>query len=144
MVRIIRVALIALSVLVLLGTVVFLVLDWRYIPDSVPMHFSFDGAVEGYGPKAALLLLPVLNAVAIAALSFSRTIRVRTFRRERHIPAPPLLMPLVCLPLTLGIAYLTVCAALSRPLGAWFLPVFLVASMLPLVVYSVRMLAGPR
>ena len=140
MVRIIRIVLAAFCVLMLLGAVVFLVLNWRHIPDQIPMNFSIKGEVVGYGSKASLLLLPVLNAVAIAALFFSRTIRIRTLGRERRIPAPPLLMPLICLPLTLGITYLTVCSALSRPLGVWFFPVFLATTLLPITAFSVYLI----
>lgn len=137
MVRIIRILLTVFCVLVLLGTVAFLALNWRHIPDRIPTHFSIKGAVDGYGPKASLLLLPAISAVAVVALSFSKTIRINTLKRTRRIPAPPLLMPLICLPLTLGISYLTVCAALSRPLGAWFFPVFLTTTILPIAAFSV-------
>jgi hypothetical protein len=125
---------------VLLGTVAFLALNWRYIPDQIPVNFSVKGELEGYGSKASLLQLPLLNTVAIASLSFSKTIRISTLKRTRRIPAPPLLSPLVCLPLTLGIAYLTVCAALSRPLGAWFFPVFLAATILPATAFGVYLI----
>lgn len=140
MVRIIRIVLSIFCVLVLLGTVVFLALNWRHIPGRVPMHFNIRGEVDGYGAKAALLALPAVNAVAIVSLYLSKTIRIRSLGRERRVPAPPLLMPLICLPLTLGISYLTVCAALARPLGAWFMPVFLGATLLPLVLYCVLVL----
>lgn len=140
MVRIIRAVLMAFCILVLLGTVAFLALRWGQIPSRVPMHFDLRGEVNGLGPKAALLLLPAINAVVIAALSFSGTIRLSIPGHVRRIPAPPLLSPLVCLPLTLGVTYLTVCTALSRPLGAWFLPVFLAATILPITAFSVYLI----
>lgn len=142
--RIIRAALIALSVLVLLGTVVFLAVYWKRIPDRVPMRFDGRGEIVGWGAKASLLLLPVLNAVLTVALSFAKTVNFSTLRRVRRYPAPPLLFPLMSLMLTLGLSYMTVCIALVRPLGLWFTPVFPVVSMLPLVVYIVQMLAGAR
>lgn len=142
--RILRVALIALSVLVLLGTVVFLAVYWKHIPDRVPMRFDGRGEIVGWGAKLSLLLLPVMNAVLTVALSFAKTVSFSTLRRERRYPAPPLLFPLMNLMLTLGLSYMTVCIARARPLGLWFTPVFPVVSMLPLVVYIVRMLAGPR
>ena len=138
--RIIRMVLTVFCVLVLLGTVAFLLLRWGGIPDQVPMHFNFKGEADGYGSKTALFLMPAINAVVIVSMCFAKTIRIRTLRRARRIPAPPLLLPLISLPLTLGISYMTVCIALARPLGAWFMPVFLATTILPIAAFSVYLM----
>ncbi len=137
MTRLIRIALNALCALALLAVVVFLLLYWKHIPDSVPMRYDMRGQVEGWGAKGTLFLLPALGAVLLVVLSFAKTIRVRSLGRERRLSAPPLLFPLIMLPLVLGLCYITVCSALLRPLGVWFLPTFLGTTLLPTLAATV-------
>src|SRR4051812_31725088 len=52
--------------LVMLVPAVYLVLLWKHIPQTVPMHFDLKGNVNRYGSKNELLMLiaglTVLNA----------------------------------------------------------------------------------
>ena len=134
--RIIRIAAEALCLTLLLGTVIFLIVFWKNIPDSVPSHFNAAGQIDGYAGKKTLILLPVMMAVIYAALSLVKTMRFRSLGREVRVPAPLLLFPAMKLAILTGFSYMTVCSALSRPLGAWYLPVFLVLILGPMVVYS--------
>ena len=135
--RIIRIALEVLSLLILLGTVAFLIIYWKRIPAQVPMHFNGRGEVEGMSGKVALLVTPVVMAVVYVSLFFTKTMRFRSLGREVLLPAPALLFPTMKLALLAGLAYLTVCAALVRPVGAWFLPIFLAATLLPMLIVTV-------
>ena len=139
--RITRILIEALCLLLLLGTVIFLIIFWKNIPDSVPTHFDGAGQISGFAGKRTLLLQPVIMAVLYVSLFFAKTMRFRSFgRQEVRIPAPPLLFPLMKLALLAGFAYTTVCCSLCRPLGAWYLPVFLGLSLGPMVVWTAIML----
>ena len=134
--RIIRTAVEVLCLALLLGTVVFLIVFWKHIPDSVPNHFDSAGQIDGYAGKGTLILLPIFMAVLYAVLSFVKTMRFRSLGKEVRVPAPPLLFPMMKLTILAGFAYMTVCSALSRPLGAWYIPVFLVLVFAPMVAYA--------
>lgn len=134
--RIIRIAVEVLCLALLLGTVIFLIVFWKNIPDSVPNHFDGAGRIDGYAPKKTLLLLPVCMTVLYAALSLVRTMRFRSLGKEVRVPAPLLIFPLMKLAVLAAFAYMTVCSALERPLGAWYLPVFLALILGPLVICS--------
>lgn len=139
--RIIRIITEVLCILLLLGTIAFLIVFWKDIPASVPTHFDGSGQIESYAAKKTLIFNPILMAVAYVPLSFVKTMRYRSFgKKEVRVPAPPLLFPLMKLTLLAGFAYTTVCCALVRPLGAWYLPVFLTLALGPMVVFSVRAL----
>lgn len=133
---IIRIAAEVLCLALLLGTVIFLILFWKNIPDSIPNHFDSMGQIDGYAEKKTLILLPVFMAVLYAVLSLVRTMRFRSLGREVRVPVPPLLFPLMKLAVLAGFSYMTVCSALNRPLGVWYLPVFLTLILGPLVVCS--------
>ena len=142
--RIARIALNVLALLLLLGTLVFLILHWREIPDRVPAHYDGAGRIDGFGGKSSLLMLPALNAVLYVTFLFARTMRFRSLGREVRVPAPQLMFPALSLILTAGLSYMTVCTALVRPLGAWFLPVFLTATLAPLIAFSIYTFAKLR
>lgn len=120
----------------LLGTVIFLIVFWKNIPDSVPSHFDRMGQIDAYAGKNSLILLPVMMTILYAVLSLVKTMRFRSLGKEVRVPAPLLLFPLMKLAILAGFAYMIVCSALGRPLGAWYLPVFLTLVLGPMVVCS--------
>ena len=134
--HILRIAIEVLCLALLLSTVVFLLVYWKNIPDSVPNSFDGMGRIDGYAEKKTLLLPPVFMAVIYTLLSFVKTMRFRSLGRQVRVPAPPLLFPAMKLAILVGFSYMTVCSALNRPLGAWYLPVFLTLILGPMVVYS--------
>lgn len=134
--HIIRIAAEVLCLALMLGTVIFLIVFWKSIPDSVPSHFDSLGRIDGYAEKKTLILLPVFMAVIYAVLSLAKTMRLRSLGKEVRVPAPPLLFPMMKLAVLGGFAYITICSALCRPLGVWYLPVFLILVLGPMVVYA--------
>lgn len=138
--HIIRAVMEILCLALLLGTVVFLIVFWKNIPDSVPNHFDGMGRIDSYAPKKTLILLPVMMSILYAVLSLVKTMRFRSLGREVRVPAPLLLFPMMKLAVLAGFAYMTVCSALSRPLGAWYLPVFLTLILGPMLVNAIIVL----
>lgn len=134
--HILRAAVEVLCLALLLGTVIFLIVFWKNIPNVVPNHFNGAGQIDSYAPKKTLILLPVMMAALYAALSLVKTMRFRSLGKTVYVPAPPLLFPMMKLAILAGFSYMTVCSALNRPLGAWYLPVFLTLILGPLVAYS--------
>ena len=131
--RIVRIAAEVLSLLVLLGTVVFLTVYWKHIPDQVAAHFDGAGQVDGLSGKRSILWMPAVMLAVYVSLSLVKTMRLRSLGREMRISAP-LTLAAMKLMMLVGFSYMTVCAALVRPLGAWFLPVFLTAAFAPTLV----------
>ena len=130
--RIIRIAAEVLSLLVLLGTVVFLTVYWKHIPDQVAAHFDGAGQIDSLSGKRSILWIPGAMLVLYVSLSLTKTMRIRSLGKEVRIPAP-LILSVMKLILLVGFSYMTICAALVRPLGAWFMPVFLTAAFAPMV-----------
>lgn len=142
--RIIRIVLEVLSLLILLGTIVFLVVYWKQIPEQVPTHFGFDGQATAWSGKGSVLLTPVLMAVLYVSLFFGKTMRFRSLGKETRVPVPELMFPIIKLPLLAGIAYITVCIALARPLVSWCLGVLFGLAFVPLCIYAIIIQAKMR
>ena len=47
-----------IGAVLLLGTTVFVLMNWAQMPEQIPLHYNFAGEVTGYGGKAAII--PVL------------------------------------------------------------------------------------
>lgn len=51
-----------MSLIVLIGTFIFLLSAWPSIPDVIPRHYDVAGQVDGWGSKFWLLVSPIISA----------------------------------------------------------------------------------
>jgi hypothetical protein len=51
----------ALCVAAIAGTAAYTALRYRELPNRVPLHFGIAGWVDGYGPRGAIWLLPIVQ-----------------------------------------------------------------------------------
>lgn len=133
---IIRIVLLLLSFLVLLGATLFIVLRWDSIPAEVPTEFGGAGRPEDYQTKSSLWGMLIVGWLFSAALAVigrvpalwkknGGFVRVSRLRIGGVTIGPNWLnMDLMSLLVALLFSYLSICSALCRPLGAWFMPVF--------------------
>ena len=146
--QILRLLVVILGLLVLLGTTVFLVLRWSGIPEQIPAHFDGSGHIDGYESKNSLigllvlawvfwLLMIVLARVPRLLKQNGGFVRINPIRiGGTRLEPTPLSLELTGLALALLFGYLTLCSALGRNLGSWFLPVSLIAVLLAMLVPS--------
>ena len=55
--------------LLVIGTVVFTLLTFPKLPETVPTHIGATGQVDGYGKKSSLLAMPLLSLITYIGLS---------------------------------------------------------------------------
>ncbi len=60
--------LIALSIVVLVATGVYLIVAWGSIPDKIPTNYDFSGNVTSYGGKSNIIVEYVMDVVVSATL----------------------------------------------------------------------------
>ena len=142
----IRAMLEILSLLVVLGVVLFLLLYWRSIPEQVPTHFDGKGQPTNWGDKMTLLILPIVGVVAYFLLTGCNALALAVSKDELPSSAGVWLSAFKLL-LLLPFTVMTVFAALARPLPAWFTPISILLPFMPitcLVVEGVRRNAARR
>ncbi len=144
--RIIRLILLILGLLSLLGATLFVALRWGGIPAEIPTSYNGAGQPDAYSGKAALWGMLALGwlmfALSAAVSRFPALlrkkggfVRVNALRiGGRTIEPSWLSLDLMSTELALLFAYLSVCSALCRPLGAWFMPVVFGALLLSFVI----------
>ena len=49
------------SIAIILLSVIYTVVQYSGLPETIPTHFNFKGEADGFGHKSTLLWLPVLN-----------------------------------------------------------------------------------
>lgn len=128
------------AVFLLLSLVVLTVSAAVSLPARIPTHFGFDGSPDGWGGKESLMLLPVLSVVFYVGLTalerapwlYNYPVEIT----EKNAPDQYRLgrrmiewMKLVILAIYSYLQWQTIEGAkgVSGGLGAWFLPVVLVA-----------------
>lgn len=156
-----------LCLIVIVAIVIFLATRYATLPEQVPTNYDARGQIAGYDGKSALISLTVINAVAYVLQAYilfrplskggaTSFLRLRIFQagnwsrgnlsssaaekdpvraNNAVIDMVLVMMPAICI----GMSYLIVCGALSRPVGALFLPLFIVSIVLPVVVATVRL-----
>lgn len=138
--RIIRIALEVLSLIVLLGTILFLIIYWKHIPEQVPTHFDGAGQIDSWGEKKALWLLPIVGVFLYVFLSGINAIVLSAMRQELP-PSAEIWLSAIKLPTIALFSVMTIYAALLRPLPVWLTPLSIILPLVPitgLVVASVR------
>ena len=128
--------LLALSLMTFLGTVVFLTVYWRHIPEEIPTHFNAAGQIDGWGGTSSILLLPIVGAVMLGVFQFTAFIisNMKDAGSVRPLRAMEVLCRSLCFITTLVFTYTTVCSALCVPLGRWFMPAFIGAIAVIIVI----------
>ena len=135
-----------LSLLVLLGTALFLALYWWHIPQEVPMHFNAAGQIDRWGSKAELLILPVIAWLLYLLMTvveqfpgaWNTGVKVTEENRERVYALLGHMLSTLKFLIMVMFAWITLWCALAKPLPVWFLPVVLGAVFGDMIYWLVR------
>lgn len=145
-----------LSIVLLLATFAFVLLEWPEMPERVPRHFNASGQPDGWGGKSFVWFLPVtsvfLYLLMTAAGRYPQLINI-PLNVDRNDPNVRqillsfcIVMKAVILVSFLYITVTTVETAMGRTggLGSLFLPLFLLATAAPLVFYLRKLRRLPK
>ena len=91
--RKIRIITSVISAVLILGFILFLVLFWKNIPETVATHFNAAGAADAYGSRKSLLMEPVLMVIFFLVLSlvehfpsaWNMPVRLTSENRDRQL-----------------------------------------------------------
>jgi uncharacterized membrane protein len=51
------------SLLVFIGSVLYLLMEWSSLPNRVPMHYNLVGEVDKWGSKIMIFVSPIIGAI---------------------------------------------------------------------------------
>jgi hypothetical protein len=140
------------AALALLSAIFVVVFNYRELPQRIPTHFGVSGAADGWGDKSSLWIIVGLACFLYAVLSLMRflppklmNVPVSEEHRAAAIPISLEMVGWIKAEITFMFAYIVwsavaVVQGQSQGLGAWFLPVTLVAIIGTSLFYSLRMI----
>lgn len=127
---------IALSGVIL--TILFVLVYYKALPDTIPQHFNLNGSPDGFGAKSILFVLPVvaivIYAMMTAGLRFPQLINypvpITNENAERQYKNVALMLRVLKCLMTLSFSFLTFATiqnGLGRMdgLGTWAVPAML-------------------
>ncbi len=139
------------GLLLLLALWAAVALAYPGLPDRIPSHFDASGRPDDYGPKATILLLPVIGTVLFSGMTalnrfphlfnYLRPITPENAKQEYTSYTRMIrITKLVVLLIFNGIVQLTLrtVAGRSAGLGPWFLPLALGLIALPVLYFLLR------
>ncbi len=141
----------AIAIAALAGSAGLVAVNWAGLPDQMPVHFGVSGKPDGWGNKNILWILALTNVgtyvVLTMASRFQGLINL-PFRIDRDAPEVQRLLRSMAIVLKavlmltfLYIMQAMVNTALGRAdgLGIQFLPIFLAATFVPLILFSLKL-----
>lgn len=60
-----------ISIILILGYIIYLVFKWQTLPDTIPVHFNSAGEIDGYGSKTYMIIEPIIMVVLFIIISIT-------------------------------------------------------------------------
>ena len=133
-----------LCVVILVASSVYIAAHWNSIPDEVPTHYNAAGEIDGYGGKGSILFLVLFGwGIYVSMVFFAVIIRWQLGHEKLPLKiAEGMLAEDVLHQLNLiccaNFSYLAVQSARLQRAGAWYLPLAIIATMIPMAIFFVR------
>ena len=123
------------SLLCLIGVVVYLIAAWNRIPDQIPAHYNAAGEVNRWGSKSELIVLPIVSWVLYGFITlverfpqvWNTGVTVTKENRARVYRILKNMIAVIKMLMLLVFASITVLSSLTLRLPIWYLGVFLLA-----------------
>lgn len=123
-----------LSLLCLVGTVIFLIISWKTIPAKIPGHYNAAGGVDKISDKSSLIWLLAVGWILFIVISvvekfpqmWNTGVEVTEKNKEKVYRILKNMIGTVKLIIALVFSYLTLHGAMGKNLSSLFLPVFLI------------------
>lgn len=121
--------------IILVSTMLFLIITWSKIPDTIPMHYDSAGNIDRFGSKLEILVLPIIILIVYTFITiiekfpeaWNTGVKVTEENKERVYSTLLHLISTIKFIMVGMVAYLTVHTALSLELSVWVTPVFVLA-----------------
>lgn len=124
----------------------YLILNWKQIPDQIPGHYNGAGEIDRWGNKSELWFCPVLSVFLYLGISLcERTpgiwntgVEITRENQERIFRILKNMIVTMKLIMVLTFVFLSIYSALAKPLPSWFLPVDMVLVFGPMAFFLIQ------
>lgn len=136
-----------ICILLLVGILIYLGLNWSSIPDKIPGHYNALGVVDRWGNKGELFILPIISWILYSGITilerfpqvWNTGVEVTGENKERVYGVLKNMIGTVKLIMVVVFSFLTINTALAKELSLWFVPVFLIVMFGSIIFYIVKL-----
>lgn len=126
--------------------IAYLIINWNNIGDNVASHYNSVGQIDSWGSKSSLIILPIITMIVNASMSgvlfFPQALDIPIkLTEENYVKVYELtrdLMNFTKTAINISFLYMTIMSANCKPLGTWFLPIFLIIIFMPIAIYYIK------
>ena len=126
--------------------IAYLIINWNNIGDNVASHYNSVGQIDSWGSKSSLIILPIITMIVNASMSgvlfFPQSLDIPIkLTEENYVKVYELtrdLMNFTKIAINISFLYMTIMSANCKPLGTWFLAIFLTVIFMPIFIYYIK------
>lgn len=136
-----------ICLILLLGSAIYLMLNWGKISDQVPVHYNASGTIDRWGNKSELLIFLALGWIIYLAMAtitrfpsaWNTGIHVTSENKERVYKILRAMFDTLQLLISAVFSFLIIDFSLSNTLPGWFLPALMCLVFGSIVFFSIRL-----
>jgi len=137
-----------ICLIILVGTVIYLIVSWSSIPDQIPGQFSADGTVARWDSKGILVIAPIISWVLFLGMSlverfpqvWNTGVRVTEENQFRVYRAVKGLIRTTKLATVILFSVIVIIQSTAQSLPGWLMPVFLAALAILIIYHIIRLI----
>lgn len=135
------------SIFILVGIFIFLWINWGNLPEQIPGHYNASGAIDRWGNKSEIIILPIIAAILYAGLTllerfpqiWNTGVTVTDENKSRIYSVLKSMIITEKLIVIVVFAYLSIQQVSAKALPTLFLPLFLVLMFGSIAFYIVKL-----
>ncbi len=136
-----------LCVMLLIGVMAYLFLQWSHIPDTVPGHYNAMGEVDRMGRKIELLVLPIISWLMYLGLTiveqfpqiWNTGVTVTEENKEHVYRILKNMLSTLKLSVVAVFGFITINSSQAKSMPIWFLPAFLILLFGPIIYFIIKL-----
>jgi len=133
--------------ILLIGVLAYLFLNWSSVPDKIPGHYNVMGKIDRMGSKKELVILPIIGWLMYLVMTvigkfpqiWNTGVTVTEENKERVYRITKNLLNTVKLIMVAVFVYLTINSSQAISLTVWFLPVFLILLFGSMIFFFIKL-----
>ncbi len=141
-----------LSILLMVGTFIYLLIAWNQLPDKIPGHFNSAGEIDRWGSKYELFITPVISVFIFLGITllekhpegWNTGVNVTKNNKDRVYKEIKNMIVTLKFLVILTFTFITVYSSLAIPLPASFLPAAMILIFGSMIYFLVRLVKGSK
>lgn len=133
--------------ILLIGVLIYLVLNWNSIPERIPGHYNAMGEIDRMGSKKELLVLPIISWLMYLGMTvlerfpqiWNTGVTVTAENKERVYRVLKNMLSTMKLIMVAVFVYLTINSSQAISLSVWFLPVFITLMFGSIIFFIIKL-----